>query len=101
MYTAPAGVDANWYSNTAPTTRLSPSSAASDPPKKSPAAGDSNVRTSTSGTTAQMLSPAVHSPAMHWSPSVHSSESSQAVPSVLFGLLHTPVDVLHVPASWH
>jgi len=40
-------------------------------------------------------------PAWHVSVCVHALPSSHAEPSVLFGLEHTPVDVSHVPATWH
>jgi hypothetical protein len=41
-----------------------------------------------------------HEPAAHVSAFVHALPSSHAVPSALFGLLHTPDAGSHTPASW-
>jgi hypothetical protein len=41
----------------------------------------------------------LHTPAWHVSVCVHLLPSLQVVPSVALGLLHTPVDGLHVPAT--
>jgi len=38
---------------------------------------------------------------MHESACVQASKSSQGEPSVFAGFEHCPVEVLHVPATWH
>src|SRR5439155_237720 len=45
--------------------------------------------------------PPVHVPPWHVSVCVHALPSSQALPFGFGGFEHTPVDGLHVPASWH
>jgi hypothetical protein len=45
--------------------------------------------------------PGVHAPAWQLSPVVQASLSLHAEPSAFCGLEHTPVAVLHVPATWH
>jgi hypothetical protein len=40
-------------------------------------------------------------PLVHTSLVVQARPSLQAVPLVAIGLVHTPVDVLQVPAVWH
>ena len=42
-----------------------------------------------------------HLPAAQASPLVHALPSSQPLPSDFNGLLHKPVGVAHVPATWH
>ena len=43
----------------------------------------------------------VHAPAWQLSVCVHAFPSLHVVPSAAAGLEHCPVDVLHVPATWH
>jgi hypothetical protein len=45
--------------------------------------------------------PGWQDPALHASPSVQALESLHCVPFGALGLEHTPVVVLHVPATWH
>jgi hypothetical protein len=42
-----------------------------------------------------------HTPPAQLSPNVHALLSVHVVPSPAFGFVHTPVPVLHVPATWH
>jgi len=42
-----------------------------------------------------------HIPVWHWSVCVHAFPSLHAVPLAAVGLEHSPVDALHVPATWH
>jgi hypothetical protein len=42
-----------------------------------------------------------HAPATHASVCVHAFPSLHVVPSAAVGLLHAPVVVSHVPATWH
>jgi len=43
----------------------------------------------------------MHWPAVQTSPTVHPFPSLHVVPFGFAGLEQTPVDGLHVPASWH
>ena len=43
----------------------------------------------------------MQAPVWHVSVFVHALASSHPVPSVLAGLLHTPVELTQVPTSWH
>ena len=45
--------------------------------------------------------PPVHAPAWHVSVCVQAFASLHDVPFVFSGIEHAPVDVLHVPTSWH
>jgi hypothetical protein len=48
-----------------------------------------------------VVPPAVHAPETHESFRSQALPSLQAVPSRVAGLEHWPVDMLHVPATWH
>jgi hypothetical protein len=50
---------------------------------------------------AQLGAPATHVPDWHVSGLVHESPSLHDAPSTFAGFEQTPVDVLHVPTSWH
>jgi hypothetical protein len=49
----------------------------------------------------QLIALPVHTPAVHTSPVVQASASLQPVPFVASRLEHAPVNVSHVPATWH
>jgi hypothetical protein len=49
----------------------------------------------------QLMAVPAHVPPVHWSPDVQALASLQLVPLVAVGFEHTPVDVLHVPTTWH
>jgi hypothetical protein len=63
-----------------------------------PALQESLVQTLLSS---QLIAVPAHVPPVHWSPDVHALPSLQPVPFVAAGFEQTPVDVLHVPATWH